>query len=144
MNPSEMNRVIDAHFAAETSGDLDGIVATVSDAVSHEMLVAGMESLSGRDAVRTFYGDLLRDLRLDGYTSTRRLFGPDHAWEEGVVEATAVGRPFGLPGEGRTITFRLNHLFEFGDGLISREVGMLDVAAILGQLSAPSPPVAPV
>ena len=41
----------------------------------------------------------------------------------------------GLPGHGRRISFRILHVFEFRDGLISRENVWLDTAAIVGQLS---------
>jgi predicted ester cyclase len=47
----------------------------------------------------------------------------------------AIGTFLGLPGNGRRITFRILHVFEFKDGLISRENVWLDGAAIQQQLS---------
>jgi predicted ester cyclase len=41
----------------------------------------------------------------------------------------------GLPGHGRRISFRILHVFEFRDGLVSRENVWLDSAAIVSQLS---------
>jgi predicted ester cyclase len=41
----------------------------------------------------------------------------------------------GLPGRGRKISFRILHVFEFRDGLVSRENIWLDSAAIVSQLS---------
>jgi predicted ester cyclase len=41
----------------------------------------------------------------------------------------------GLPGNGRTISYRMIHVFEFRDGLISRENIWLDAAALADQLS---------
>jgi predicted ester cyclase len=41
----------------------------------------------------------------------------------------------GLPGHGRRISFRILHVFEFRDGLLSRENLWLDSAAIVSQLS---------
>lgn len=44
----------------------------------------------------------------------------------------------GLPGNGRRITFRVLHVFEFRGGLISRENVWLDGAAIQQQLACPA------
>ncbi|MBO0732485.1 MAG: ester cyclase, partial [Acidimicrobiaceae bacterium] len=46
-----------------------------------------------------------------------------------------VGSMLGLPGNGRRVTFRILHVFEFKDELISRENVWLDGAAIQQQLS---------
>jgi hypothetical protein len=48
--------------------------------------------------VVSYWDELSEDLSIDAYTTVRRIHGPDHAWEEGVVHATAVGKPFGLDG----------------------------------------------
>ena len=87
--------------------------------------------------MQAFYEQLSQDLIIDAYTTVRRIHGPDHAWEEGVVHATAAGKPFGLDGRGRRVTYRLNHLFEFRSGLIHSELGIADVPGILAQLSQP-------
>jgi predicted ester cyclase len=47
-----------------------------------------------------------------------------------------VGEFLGLPGNNRRITFRILHVFEFRDGLISRENVWIDTAAIVSQLSS--------
>jgi ketosteroid isomerase-like protein len=134
LTPADLDWIIDAHFEAERRGDIDAILATVSDDISHEVLGAGLGKLSGKDAVRAFYEQLSQDLSIDAYTTVRRIHGPDHAWEEGVVHAMAAGEPFGLNGRRRVI-YRLNHLFEFRNGLICRELGIPDVPSILSQLS---------
>jgi hypothetical protein len=54
-----------------------------------------------------------------------------------MVHATAVGKPFGFDGRDRPVVYQLNHLFEFRDGLIQRELGIPDVASIFAQLSQP-------
>jgi pimeloyl-ACP methyl ester carboxylesterase/predicted ester cyclase len=137
MTSGEMDLVIDAHFDAERRNDIDAIIDTVSDDIGHETFGAGLNRLQGKDAVRAFYEQLSQDLRIDAYTTIRRIHGPDHAWEEGVVHATATGNPFGLDGGGRSVIYQLNHLFEFRDGLICRELGIPDVASILRQLAQP-------
>ena len=137
LTPADLDWIIDAHFEAERRGDVDAILATVSDDISHEVLGTGLGKLSGKDAVRAFYEQLSQDLSIDAYTTIRRIHGPGHAWEEGVVHATAAGKPFGLDGGGRRVIYRLNHLFEFRNGLIHRELGIPDVAGIFAQLSQP-------
>ena len=134
MAPWEMDLVIEAHFDAERRGDIEAILNTVSDRISHETFGSGLTRLQGKDAVRAFYELLSRELSIDGYTTVRRLYGENHAWEEGVVHATAIGEPFGLDGHGRSVSYPLIHLFEFRDGLIAREFGIPDVASIRAQL----------
>jgi predicted ester cyclase len=134
MTSVEMDRVIEAHFDAERRDDVAAILDTVSEEISHETFGSGLPALHGKDAVRDFYESLSRELSIDGYTTVRRLYGASHVWEEGVVDATAKGRPFGLDGGGRRISYRLLHLFEFREGLIAREFGIPDVASIIDQL----------
>lgn len=55
------------------------------------------------------------------------------------MTGTVIGSLPGLPGNGRRISFRILHVFEFRNGLISRENVWLDSAAIVKQLSRRSP-----
>jgi predicted ester cyclase len=48
-----------------------------------------------------------------------------------------IGEFLGLPGNDRRVNFRIFHVFELTDGLISREQVWIDSAAIVAQLSAP-------
>ena len=54
---------------------------------------------------------------------------------EQLMTGTVIGSKLGLPGHGRRINFRILHVFEFRDGLVSRENIWLDSAAIIAQLS---------
>jgi predicted ester cyclase len=56
---------------------------------------------------------------------------------EQLMTGTVIGEMLGIPGNGRTISFRILHVFEFRDGLVSREQVWLDSAAIIEQLTAP-------
>jgi predicted ester cyclase len=42
-----------------------------------------------------------------------------------------------VPGNGRQVTFRMLHVWEFRDGLISRENVWFDGGALVAQLTAP-------
>ncbi len=52
------------------------------------------------------------------------------------MTGTVIGEMLGLPGNGRQITFRILHVFEFRNDLISRENIWIDSAAIIAQLAA--------
>ena len=54
--------------------------------------------------------------------------------DESVLHATATGHPFGLDGRGRPVHTRFLHIFDFEDGLISRESAWIDLAAVQEQL----------
>lgn len=55
---------------------------------------------------------------------------------EQLMTGTVIGEMLGLPGNGRQITFRILHVFEFRNDLISRENIWIDSAAIIAQLAA--------
>jgi predicted ester cyclase len=63
------------------------------------------------------------------------LFEPERRGHEAILHATAQGRPFGLEGRGRPVQVRFLHIFDFSEGLISRESAWLDMAAVHQQLS---------
>ncbi|MBX7258825.1 MAG: ester cyclase, partial [Candidatus Hydrogenedentes bacterium] len=76
-----------------------------------------------------------RDLAEGKVTCTRRLYGENFLVDDSVWHGTAPGRPFGLEGKGRPLTFRLLHVVEFtADGQIQRENVWVDLAAMIQQL----------
>ena len=128
---ARMDALIDGHFRAEEAGDIEAVVeGFIPDAV-HD--VAGMRR--GGEQIADFYRDLLAELRIDRFETVRRWYGERHAVDESILHATAVGRPFGLDGRGRHVNVRLLHLFEFADGLISRENAWLDMHGLAAQLT---------
>lgn len=46
------------------------------------------------------------------------------------------GTFLGVPGNGKRVSFRLLHVWEFRDGLISRENTWLDGGSIVAQLTS--------
>jgi predicted ester cyclase len=56
--------------------------------------------------------------------------------DDSIWTGTAKGRPFGLDGKGRPLSFRLLHVLEFTEtGDIKRENVWLDIGAIQQQLA---------
>lgn len=134
MPRAEVDRLVDEHFAAEVSQDLDSLLATFTYDVEHDVVGSGTVS-RGKPQVEAFYRSLLQDLTLESIENMRRYHGPGFVVDESVVHARATGSPFGFEGRDRPVTFRLLHVFDIEDGRIRRENAWLDTAAIVAQLS---------
>lgn len=93
---------------------------------------------TGKEAAKDFYRFLTANFRTEHEHVTHEYWTDDALVMEQVMTGTVVGEMLGLPGHGRQISFRILHVFEFRDGLISREQAWLDTGAVVAQLSAPS------
>ena len=135
LNATALDRIIDEHFQAELDENIEAVVSTFAADVEHD--VVGRPSAGrGRGEAAAFYRELFADLHLDRFETVHRYHGVDFVVDESIVHATAIGSPFGIPGEGRALTFRLLHIFDVHDGLITRENAWLDMASIMAQLTA--------
>jgi ketosteroid isomerase-like protein len=130
-----MDALVEGHYRAEENGDLEAIVAGFAPSAEHDVVGRPGDALRGRDQIEGFYRALLAELRIERFEPVRRWYGEDHVVDESVLHATAQGRPFGLEGRGRPVQARFLHIFDFSDGLISRESAWIDLAAIQQQLS---------
>lgn len=132
------DQMIDRHFRFEAEDDVDGVLSTMVDDVEHDVVGYPTGPAHGKTAARGFYDALFADLSGDKVTTLRRYYGPDFVVDESLWEGTAPGAPFGIPGHGRKLSFRLLHVFDMAsDGQIKRENVWLDFASILQQLNAP-------
>ena len=132
---TEMDRKIDEHFSFEAKDDVEGVLATLSPDVEHDIVGSPSGPTRGRDSARPFYEALFSDLAESRVESLRRLYGEDFVVDESIWRGKAPGRPFGLEGRGRPLEFRLLHVVEFAaSGDIRRENVWLDLAAIVRQL----------
>ncbi|HWP99557.1 MAG TPA: nuclear transport factor 2 family protein [Vicinamibacterales bacterium] len=138
MNREDMDRLIEAHLAAEMAGDPAGCVAVYTDDVEHDVVGWPSGPLHGRDGAKTFYEQLVRDIATEEMVPVRSYYGDDFCVIEHEWRGTVPGAFLGVPGNGRRITFRLLHVWEFRDGLISRENVWLDGGAIVHQLTEPT------
>jgi predicted ester cyclase len=138
LTPVEMDRKIDEHFGFEARDDVAGVLATLAPDVEHDIVGWPAGPTHGRENARTFYENLFVDLADSAVETRRRLYGADFMVDESLWRGRAPGTPFGIPGNGRPVEFRLLHIVEFADnGDIKRENVWVDLAAILQQL----PPV---
>jgi hypothetical protein len=130
-----MDRKIDEHFGFEARDDIDGVLATLTPDVEHDVVGWPTGPARGRDGARPFYEALFADLSDGKIECLRRLYGERFLVDESLWRGKAPGRPFGLEGRGRPLEFRLLHVIEFaGDGAISRENVWVDLAAVMRQL----------
>ncbi|ACG78676.1 conserved hypothetical protein [Phenylobacterium zucineum HLK1] len=131
----QMDRKIDEHFAFEANDDVEGVLATLTPDVEHDIVGAPTGPTHGREGARPFYEGLFADLSDGKVECLRRLYGENFLVDESLWRGKAPGRPFGLEGRGRPLEFRLLHVIEFADtGDIRRENVWIDMAAILQQL----------
>jgi steroid delta-isomerase-like uncharacterized protein len=137
MTPSEMDQLVDRHIAAERAGDTAGSVAMYTDDVEHDVVGFPTGPVHGKDAAQGFYEYLVSNVLTDEMDVTHRYYGDDFCVMEHIVTGTVPGEFLGVPGHGRGITFRLLHVWEFRDGLISRENVWLDGGSVIAQLTAP-------
>lgn len=130
-----MDARIAEHFDFEARDDVDGVLATLAKDVEHDIVGWPTGPAMGRDAARPFYEALFADLSDGKVESLKRYYGQDFVVDESLWQGKATGRPFGVDGKGRPLSFRLLHIFEFsGSGEIRRENVWIDLAAILQQL----------
>ncbi len=131
----QMDRKIDEHFAFEGRDDVAGVLATLAPDATHDVIGYPAGPSRGHEAARRFYEGLFADLAESKVTPIRRLHGENFLVDESLWEGTAPGRPFGIEGRNRPVSFRLLHVVEFTPaGLIQREQVWLDLAAIQRQL----------
>jgi hypothetical protein len=132
----QMDRSLDEHFGYEAADDVEGVLATLTDDVEHDIVGWPSGPVRGRGAVRSFYETLFSDLAGGRIESTRRLYGDNFMVDDSVWRGNAPGRPFGIEGGNRPLEFRLLHVLEFTEGGdISRENVWIDLAAIQQQLA---------
>ena len=135
LTPAEMDARLDEHFRFEAADDVEGVLATLTGDVEHDVVGWPSGPVHGKQEVRPFYETLFADLSDGKVESQRRLYGDNFRVDDSVWRGRAPGRPFGLPGLGRPLAFRLLHVLEFTDsGEISRENVWVDLAAIQRQL----------
>ncbi len=135
MDSSRMEELVNSHMRAENDGDIDGAVAVYTDDVEHDVVGFPDGVSRGKDGARNFYAYLIANFRSEGWDVVRRYCADNSMIIEQLMTGTVVGSLLGLPGNGRRIRFRMLHVFEFRDGLISRENVWLDAAAVADQLS---------
>ena len=135
MEQHEMIEIVDRHLKAEGAGDVEAAVAVYTDDIEHDAVGFPGSPRIGKDAARGSDGFLTANFRTEDEQPLHRYFVADSMMLEQSMTGTVIGEFLGLPGNGRRITFRILHVFDFRDGLVSREQVWLDSAVIMAQLT---------
>ena len=136
MNTDAMNRLIELHLAAEQAKDPAASVAVYTEDVEHDVVGSPTGPAHGKAAAQGFYEYLNQNIDTEEMIPTHTYYGDDFCVIEHNWSGTVPGEFLGVPGNGKRISFRMIHVWEFRDGLISRENVWLDGAAIVAQLTA--------
>ena len=136
LTAEEMDRKLEEHFGFEAADDVEGVLATLAPDATHDIVGFPTGPTRGRANARAFYEQMFGDLAESRVTVLKRLYGDNFMVDESLWEGLAPGRPFGVEGRGRPLSFRLLHVLEFTDDgqHIQREQVWVDMAAILQQL----------
>ena len=136
MQEQDMIAIVEQHLKAEGAGDVDGAVAVYTDDIVHDAVGLPGSPRTGKPAARGFYEYLTANFRTEEEVPLNRWFVGETMFLEQTMTGLAIGEMMGIPGDGKRITFRIFHVFEFRDGLISREQVWLDTGSIVAQLTA--------
>jgi uncharacterized protein len=137
MTRQQMDELVNRHFGFEAADDVDGVLASLADEVRHEVVPSPMGAQSDKRGIGEFYRMLFADLKGEGVTPLRRLYGEDFLVDEALWHGRVVnGRPFLMDGRSGKVSFRLLHVFELRDGKIAGEQVWCDLAALQRQLGA--------
>ncbi len=136
-----IDHILEEHFRQEAEGDVEGTLRTLTDDVIHDVVGDPAGELHGPGAVAQRYGHLFSNVKGERADVKHRLYGENFVVDDKIWTARVVGDFMGIPGHGRRISIRILHVFEFRDGLISRENVWIDAGAAIAQLtSGPADP----
>jgi hypothetical protein len=131
---ADLDRLVDGQLRAEHDGDIEGILAPMTDAIVHEVVGLADAPIQGLAAVRSRYRDLLAASVHERDVPIRRRYGRDFVLDEHLWSGRLTGRAFDIDGHGRRLSHRVLWLLEVHDGRIVRETIWNDLAAIRKQL----------
>ena len=136
----QIDHLIDEHFRQEADGDVEGTLKTLTGDVIHDVVGDPAGELHGPSAVAERYGHLFRNVKGERADVKHRLYGENFVVDDKIWTAQVTGEFMGIPGHGRRISIRVLHVFEFRDGLISRENVWIDAGAAIAQLTSQAGP----
>jgi SnoaL-like polyketide cyclase len=129
--------LIDTHFRYEATDDVEGVVSSLASGAEHHVVPSPYGVTKDPEKIREFYSTMFRDLKGEGVTPVRRLYGQGFVVDESIWNGWMEdGRLFGCPGKKGRVSFRLLHVFELDGQKIARENVWCDLAAIQEQLGA--------
>jgi hypothetical protein len=130
-----MDKVVNDHFTFEATDDLDGVMSTLADGASHEIIPGPYGPLTDPTRIREFYTQLYTELTGEGVTPVRRLYGADFVVDETIWHGRITDRgSFLSAGRSGVGDLRLLHVFDLRDGKIVKEQAWWDLGLVQRQL----------
>jgi hypothetical protein len=135
MERSEMDAIINDHFMHEANDDLDGVMGTLAEGASHEIIPGPYGVLTDPGRIREFYAKLYTELTGEGVTPVRRLYGDTFVVDETIWHGHIADQGSLLAGHrSGNADLRLLHVFDLRDGKIVKEQAWWDLGLVQRQL----------
>jgi steroid delta-isomerase-like uncharacterized protein len=128
--------IIEEHFAAENAHNVSATLATYTEDVVWDDVSIPVCPVHGKSAAAEIYEgimDAIPDIHLE---SVGRFACGDHVVDESIVTGHIRGSFVGIEGGGAPVRFRMLHVFDICDGLISREQAWFDTAGVIRQIGS--------
>jgi steroid delta-isomerase-like uncharacterized protein len=139
VNASDRERalaIVEQHFAAENAHDIPATLATYADDLVWDDVSNPDCPVQGKEAAAANYADILATIPDLTMVSTLRFASGEHVVDEAVLSGHVRGFYLGIEADGAPVSFRILHVFDIRDGLISREQAWFDTAGVMGQIEA--------
>ena len=138
MNIDEKMALIHRHLDAQGAGDVETACSVYADDIEHDAVGFPGAPCFGIDAAKAFYEHLTANIRTTGEKTLHQFETIDGSIIlEAEMSADVIGEFLGIAGNGRNITFRILHVFDFDDTSVTREQVWLDTGSIVAQLTNP-------
>jgi steroid delta-isomerase-like uncharacterized protein len=124
------------HFEAENNHDSAGILETYVEDVLWDDVTRPTGPVRGKKNVAAIYDDVFSAIPDIHFESVRRWADETHVVDESIVTGHIEGFFAGRQGNGTSVRFRLLHIFEMRDGLITYENAWFDTGTIARQLDS--------
>jgi hypothetical protein len=135
MERSEMDAIVNDHFMYEANDDLDGVMGTLAEGASHEIIPGPYGALTDAERIREFYAKLYTELTGEGVTPVRRLYGDSFVVDETIWHGHIADKGSLLAGRrSGKADLRLLHVFDLRDGKIVKEQAWWDLGLVQRQL----------
>ena len=135
---SARQAVLDAHSAAESARDLDGVLATFHRP-RYEIVPTG-EVFDGEQAVRAYHGENFAGIPDLTVRPIRVFHSGDAVVEEAVVTGTHLGTYHGLPPTGRFVEVEVCGIYVFEEDRLVCERVYYDLLTVLQGLGVARDP----
>ena len=128
--------IIDRHFAAENAHDVPATLATYTDDIVWDDVTHPLCPVTGKEAAAGIYSGIIDAIPDINLRTIRRLDFGTHVLDESILTGHVHGMFAGVAGGGAPVKFRILHVFDIRDGLISRENTWFDAADVHRQIDA--------